>query len=138
MTNQRFKDLLFQILNENDTFIDDIELNDSSNYFVISCIDGSKFSLSIQEAVTHFVVSQDAREEQTHENFDSCIESHTKEDFLSELNWLARENPYVFQILRVTLKLSELHIISLEMAEDIMAQIRPYAQKLKHEWNSLL
>lgn len=52
MTNEHFKDLLFQLFNENDTFIQDIDLNDSNNYFLITCIDGSRFSLSVQEPLT--------------------------------------------------------------------------------------
>ena len=52
MTNEHFKDLLFQLFNENDTFIQDIDLNDSDNYFLITCIDGSRFTLSIQEPLT--------------------------------------------------------------------------------------
>ncbi len=52
MTNEHFKDLLFQLFNENDTFIQDIDLNDSDNYFLITCIDGSRFILSIQEPLT--------------------------------------------------------------------------------------
>lgn len=135
MTNQRFKDHLFQILNENDTFITDIELNDSSSYFLITCMDGSKFSLSIQESITHFIISSDITTEPSYESFESYIETHTRDDFLYELKWLAKNNPYVFQILLVTLKLSELGIISDELAQDIMTKIRPFAQDLKKEWD---
>lgn len=137
LTNQRFKDLLFQILNENDTFISDIELNDSENYFLINCIDNSKFSLSVQDAVTRFVIDPDIAEHSAQQQFESYIETHSKDDFLSEIEWLAQNNPYVFQILVVVLKLSELHIISEEMAQEIMTQIRPYAQDLKEEWENL-
>lgn len=136
MTSQRFKDLLFQILNENDTFIADIELNDSGNYFLISCIDGSKFSLSIQEAFTRFITPTDLDKSDPQEAFESYIETHTRDDFLTELKWLARNNPYVFQILLVVLKLSELGIISDEQTQDIMVQIHPYAQDLKEEWEN--
>lgn len=137
LTNQRFKDLLFQILNENDTFISDIELNDSENYFLINCIDNSKFSLFIQESITHFVIDPDINKQSARKQFESYIETHTKDDFLSEIEWLAHNNPYVFQILVVVLKLSELHIISQETAQDIMTQIRPYAQDLKEDWENL-
>lgn len=136
MTSQRFKDLLFQILNKNDTFIAYIELNDSGNYFLISCIDGSKFSLSIQEAFTRFITPTDLDKSDPQEAFESYIETHTRDDFLTELKWLARNNPYVFQILLVVLKLSELGIISDEQTQDIMVQIRPYAQDLKEEWEN--
>lgn len=135
MTNKRFKDLLFQILNENDTFIDDIELNDSGNYFLISCIDGSKFSLSIQEAVTRFITPANIDKTDAKNSFESYIENYTREDFLTELEWLAKNNPYIFQILFVVLKLSELNIISDELAQEIMTKIRPYAQALKEEWD---
>lgn len=137
MTNQRFKDLLFQILNENDTFISDIELNDSENYFLINCIDGSKFSLFIQESITRFVLDSVPNKSSAHQQSDPYIKTYSKNDFFSEIEWLAHNNPYVFQILVVVLKLSELHIISEEMAQKIMTQILPYAQDLKEEWENL-
>lgn len=137
LTGKHFKNLLFQILNQNNTFISNLELNDTDNYFLISCVDGSKFSLSIQETVTRFVIDPNINKKSIQKQLNSYIENHTKTDFLSEIEWLAHNNPYIFQILLVVLKLLELHIISYQLAEDIMIQIRPYAQELKEEWNNL-
>lgn len=136
MTNEHFKDLLFQLFNENDTFIQDIDLNDSNNYILITCIDGSRFSLSVQEPLTFLTSEPDLITELTQDRFESYIATHTKSDYLSELEWLAKNNPYVFQILLVVLKLSELSIISESMAQDIMTRLQPYAQELKKEWDS--
>lgn len=136
MTNEHFKDLLFQLFNENDTFIQDIDLDDSNNYFLITCIDGSRFSLSVQEPLTFLTSEPDLITELTQDRFDSYITTHTKSDYLSELEWLVKNNPYVFQILLVVLKLSELNIISESMAQDIMSRLQPYAQELKKEWDS--
>lgn len=136
MTNEHFKDLLFQLFNENDTFIQDIDLNDSDNYFLITCIDGSRFSLSVQETLTFLTSEPNLITELTQTRFESYITTHTKSDYLSELEWLAKNNPYVFQILLVILKLSELNIISDPTAQDIMTKLQPYAQKLKNEWDN--
>lgn len=48
---------------------------------------------------------------------------------------LAQENPFVFLIFIVILKLSELDIISEQNAENLMAQIQPHAQELKEQWD---
>lgn len=135
MTNEHFKDLLFQLFNENDTFIQDIDLNDSNNYFLITCIDGSRFSLSVQEPLTFLTSESNLITELTKYRFESYIATHTKLDYLLELEWLNKNNPYVFQILLVILKLSELNIISESMAQDIMTKLQPYTQELKKEWD---
>lgn len=49
MTKNYFKDLIFQILNENDTHIANIEVHDKDDLFQITCIDNTKFFMSIQE-----------------------------------------------------------------------------------------
>lgn len=56
MKKELFKDLLFQILNENDTFLKNIELDDTNDTLIIQCIDGSKFSLHIHEPFSQFLV----------------------------------------------------------------------------------
>lgn len=133
MTKEHLKDLLFQLFNENDTFIRDIDLNDSNSYFLITCIDGSRFALSIHKPFTFLTTESDLTTEQNNNHFESFIATHTKSDYLSELVWLAKNKPYVFQILLVVLKLSELNIISESMAQDIMTRLQSYAQKLKKE-----
>lgn len=44
-----FKDLLFDVINESDLPIQDIETDDANNLFVITVIDGTKYSLHIEK-----------------------------------------------------------------------------------------
>lgn len=44
-----FKDLLFDLINESDLPIQDIEADDTNNLFVITVIDGTKYSLHIEK-----------------------------------------------------------------------------------------
>lgn len=136
MTNELLKDLLFQLLNENDAFIQDIDLNDSNSYFLITCIDGSRFALSIQKPLTILTTEFDLDIEPFKDSFEPYIAAHTKSDFLSELHELFHNNPYVFQILLVILKLFDLNIISASMAKDIITKLQPYAEDLKKEWDN--
>lgn len=136
MTNEPLKDLLFQLLNENDAFIQDIDLNDSNSYFLITCIDGSRFALSIQKPLTILTTELDLDIKPIKDSFKPYIATHTKSDYLTELHELFHNNPYVFKILLVILKLFELNIISDSMVQDIMTKLQPYAEELKKEWDS--
>lgn len=130
MKKEIFKDLLFQILNENDTFLKDIELDDTNDTLIIQCIDGSKFSLQIHEPFSQFVIQDSTID---HAYFENYI--NQKSAYLDDVNILAQENPFVFLIFIVILKLSELNIISEQNAQNLMAQVQPHAQKLKEQWD---
>lgn len=130
MKKEIFKDLLFQILNENDAFLKDIELDDTNDTFIIQCIDGSKFSLQIHEPFSQFITQDSAINHAYFENY--MIE---KSAYLNEINMLAQENPFVFLIFIAILKLSELNIISEQNAQNLMAKVQPHAQELKEQWD---
>lgn len=131
MKTGRFKDLLFQILNENDTSIDDIETDDENNFFLIRCIDHTNFVLQIHKAVPHFMIKEPPSQQTS---FETYIQNSTKKDYLCGLDMLAQDNPFVFLILVILLKLSELQILSEKDAQDLMAQVQPHAQELKAQW----
>lgn len=133
MKKEIFKDLLFQILNENDTFLKDIELDDTNDTLIIQCIDGSKFSLQIHEPFSPFVIQDSTID---HAYFENYI--HQKSAYLDEVNMLAQENPFVFLIFIVILKLSELNIISEQNAQNLMAKVQPHAQELKEQWDRII
>lgn len=130
MKKKIFKDLLFQILNENNAFLKNIELDDTNDTFIIQCIDGSSFSLHIHEPFSQSVIQDSTI---SHTSFEDYI--NQKSAYLNEVNMLAQENPFVFLIFIVILKLSELDIISEQNAENLMAQIQPHAQELKEQWD---
>ena len=48
---------------------------------------------------------------------------------------LAQENPFVFLIFIVILKLSELNIISEQNAQNLISKVQPHAQELKEQWD---
>ncbi|EOT23355.1 hypothetical protein C805_03014 [Eubacterium sp. 14-2] len=130
MKKELFKDLLFQILNENDTFLKNIELDDTNDTLIIQCIDGSKFSLHIHEPFSQFLIQDFTINHAYLENY-----NNQKSAYLDEVNMLAQENPFVFLIFIVILKLSELDIISEQNAHNLMTKLQPHAQELKEQWN---
>lgn len=130
MRKNLFKDLIFQILNENDFYFEDIEIDDKNDCFIIRCTDGSRFLLKIGEAMPDFINDEFPRLRKLTEE----LQTHGNTGLLDETRELARNNPYVFLILIAILKLSELQIISNEEAQHLIAQVQPHTQKLKEQW----
>ena len=130
MKKEIFKDLLFQILNENDVFFKDIKLDDANNTLIIQCIDGSIFSLQIHEPFSQFITQDSTIDHAYFENY-----TIKKSAYLNEINMLAQENPFVFLIFIVILKLSELNIISEQNAQNLISKVQPHAQELKEQWD---
>lgn len=110
----------------------DIELDDTDDTFLIYCTDNSRFSLQVHEPFSRFVIND-------YSTVYTSIETHTntkeKSAYLQEIDILAQENPFVFLILIVILKLSELNIISNLDAQELMGKVQPHAEALKEQWN---
>lgn len=49
MTRNDFKDMLFDLINDNDEFIKDIETDDTNNIFTITNKDGSSFIIEVHD-----------------------------------------------------------------------------------------
>lgn len=49
MTRNDFKDMIFAILNCNDSAIKDIDIDDKKDCFIITCKDNSKFLIFIHD-----------------------------------------------------------------------------------------
>lgn len=124
-----FCNVLHTLLNQNKNIINTINFIDSETCFVIKCTDNSKFSLSVQDISTYYVNALNDTTDHHKQRIEEYTSTHTEEDFLSDLSSLKQENPYVFQILIAILKLLELKIISHDMAENIMFQLRFYEQR---------
>lgn len=131
MEKNPFKDLLFQILNENDFFFEDIEADDKNDSFTIRCTDGSSFLLKVQDVIPQYFTNAEfvklyplAKE----------LAADSNASLLDETQHLAQNNPYVFLILIAILKLSELQIISNEEAQHLISQVQPHTQELKEQW----
>lgn len=131
MEKNPFKDLLFQILNENDFFFEDIEADDKNDNFTIRCTDGSSFLLKVQDVIPQYFTNAEfiklyplAKE----------LAADSNASLLDETQHLAQNNPYVFLILIAILKLSELQIISNEEAQHLISQVQPHTQELKEQW----
>ncbi len=133
MDKKYFCDLLFQIFNENDKYFLDIEWLDSGNCFIITCTDNSKFSISINGVITYHINS--FVNDITPINKELPKYLRTNENYFHDLINLRQDNPYLFMILLSILKLRDFDILSHDMAESIISQLRPYAQKLKDDWN---
>lgn len=131
MEKNPFKDLLFQILNENDFFFEDIEADDKNDSFTIRCTDGSSFLLKVQDVIPQYFTNAEfvklyplAKE----------LAADSNASLLDETQHLAQNNPYVFLILIAILKLSELQIISNEEAQHLISLVQPHTQELKEQW----
>lgn len=88
-----------------------VELDHTNDTFLICCTDDSRFSLQIHGAVSRFMIN----------------------DYSSEYTYM--ENPFVFLIFIVILKLSELDVLSDLKAEELMGNVQPHAETLKEQWD---
>ena len=132
MKKDIFKDLLFQKLNENDSFMKHVELDNTNDTFLICCTDDSRFSLQIREPVSRFMINNYSSE---YTYMEHPAYTEEKSAYLHELDMLAQENPFVFLIFIVILKLSELDILSDLEAEELMGNVQPHAEILKEQWD---
>lgn len=132
MKKETFNDLLFQILNENNSFLKHVELDHTNDTFLICCTDDSCFSLQIREPVSCFMVN-DYNSKYIYTETSTYTQEKTA--YLHELDILAQENPFVFLIFIVILKLSELNILSSPEAEELMGKIQSHAEALKEQWD---
>lgn len=132
MKKDTFKDLLFQKLTEHDSFMKHVELDTTNDTFFIYCTDNNRFSLQIHESVSCFIIN-DYHNEYTY--MENPIYTGEKSAYLHKLNTLAQENPFVFLIFIVLLKLSELDIVSDLEAQKLMENVQAHAEILKEQWD---
>lgn len=133
MDTNCFCNVLHTLLNQNNNIINTVHFIDSETCFIVKCADNSKFSLSIQDISTYYVNTPYDSTDHRRQRIEEYTATHTEDDFLSDLSYLKKENPYVFQILIALLKLMELDILTRDMAETIMLQLHSYEQKLKDD-----
>lgn len=127
------KDQLFELINDSDIAISDIETNDKQNTMKITTYDGNAFLISLQEM----------REQQNIPLEHNCsvdeiiteyMATHTKEDYLKDLETLYESNPFLFQIMCCCAKLQEMELMSDAEYHRIMYELSFHQQQLRQDY----
>lgn len=125
MKINKFKLSLLNILiNSENPKISNITSEDT-NYIIVTCTDNSIFSIQIQEtAFCKYMLNNILQDNEADLEVKQYLSTHTREEFLNEMDNLHENYPKFYESLIVLMKILEMGIISLSTYESIMEKLR--------------
>lgn len=112
MDINEFKDKVFELLNESDLDITDLELEDRYNRLIVSLGDHTNFVVRMYPIDSKIPKWGDTTiENEVSDDIQEYVDTHTREEFLVDIDALVATNPVYYRIYFVLMKLVELGLI---------------------------